>query len=99
MQKILALIMMLAAMLAVGCGDTSVYDANGHVHLRMAQASAADGAIGKTMEAFAQDVKEKSNPQPDQLQACRGRRWRCGGAADPRDGEQDSSGALEVAWC
>lgn len=61
MQKILALIMMLAAMLAVGCGDTSVYDANGHVHLRMAQASAADGAIGKTMEAFAQDVKEKSN--------------------------------------
>lgn len=61
MQKILALIMMLAAMLAVGCGDTSVYDANGHVHLRMAQASAADGAIGKTMEAFAEDVKEKSN--------------------------------------
>lgn len=61
MQKILALIMILAAMLAVGCGDTSVYDANGHVHLRMAQASAADGAIGKTMEAFAQDVKEKSN--------------------------------------
>lgn len=62
MQKIFALIMMLTALLAAGCGsNASVYDEDGHVHLRMAQASAADGAIGKSMETFAQDVREKSN--------------------------------------
>ena len=39
-----------------GCGDRG-----GKVVLRMAQASAQDGAIGKSMDAFAKDVLEKSH--------------------------------------
>lgn len=39
-----------------GCGD-----GGGKVILRMAQASAQDGAIGKSMDAFARDVYEMSN--------------------------------------
>lgn len=44
-----------------GCGKKeSVYDEEGKVYLRMAQASAADGAIGISMEEFAQKVNEES---------------------------------------
>lgn len=61
MQKFIVFILVLTAALAAGCGSAGVYDESGHVHLRMAQTSAADGAIGKSMEAFARDVQEKSN--------------------------------------
>ena len=51
----------LAALAMAGCGkDSSIYDENGKVSLRMAQTSAADGAIGISMEEFAENVKEKS---------------------------------------
>lgn len=45
-----------AAAALTGCGDSG-----GKVVLRMAQASAQDGAIGKSMDAFAKDVLEKSH--------------------------------------
>ncbi|MDY2965365.1 MAG: TRAP transporter substrate-binding protein [Megasphaera massiliensis] len=38
-----------------------MYDADGVAHLRLAQASASDGAIGKSLEIFAKDVYDKSN--------------------------------------
>ena len=45
-----------------GCGKKgTIYEEDGTVHLRMAQASAADGAIGISMEDFAKSVYEKSN--------------------------------------
>ena len=44
-----------------GCGKReTIYEADGTVHLRMAQASAADGAIGISMEDFAKKVYEES---------------------------------------
>ena len=49
------------AMTVAGCGkDSNIYDEDGNVSLRMAQTSAADGAIGISMETFAENVKEKS---------------------------------------
>ena len=62
--KRLAALSMAGIILALavgGCGKNSnIYDENGKVSLRMAQTSAADGAIGISMETFAEDVKEKS---------------------------------------
>lgn len=49
------------SMAVSGCGKSSIYEEDGSVHLRMAQASAADGAIGISMEKFAEEVKEKSD--------------------------------------
>ena len=49
------------AMTVAGCvKDSNIYDEDGNVSLRMAQTSAADGAIGISMETFAENVKEKS---------------------------------------
>lgn len=49
------------AMTVAGCGkDSNIFDEDGNVSLRMAQTSAADGAIGISMETFAENVKEKS---------------------------------------
>ena len=65
MKAKLALIMvgMLSIIcLSVGCGSkASVYDKEGKANLRMAQASAANGAIGISMEKFAKNVEEKSH--------------------------------------
>ena len=62
--KRLAALSMAGIILALavgGCGKNSnIYNENGKVSLRMAQTSAADGAIGISMETFAEDVKEKS---------------------------------------
>lgn len=49
------------SMAVSGCGKSGIYEEDGSVHLRMAQASAADGAIGISMEKFAEEVKEKSD--------------------------------------
>lgn len=46
------------ALMISGCDSA---DSNDHVVLKMAQASAADGAIGISMDAFAKDVFEKTN--------------------------------------
>lgn len=60
-MAVLAAAAVLSALAVTGCGKSSnIYDENGNVQLRMAQASAADGAIGISMEDFAQKVKEKS---------------------------------------
>lgn len=51
----------ISALAVTGCGkNSSIYDEDGKVQLRMAQASAADGAIGISMEKLAERVKEKS---------------------------------------
>lgn len=51
----------ISALAVTGCGkNSSIYDEDGKVQLRMAQASAADGAIGISMENLAERVKEKS---------------------------------------
>ena len=47
----------MTALLLTGCGGQN----DGKITLRMAQASASDGAIGKSMDEFAQEVNEKSN--------------------------------------
>ena len=63
-SKLLSSILLIAslALLVSGCNSkANIYDKNGKAHLRMAQASAANGAIGMSMEAFAKDVNEKSN--------------------------------------
>jgi tripartite ATP-independent transporter DctP family solute receptor len=63
-SKLLSSIFLVAslALLVSGCSSkANIYDKDGKVHLRMAQASAANGAIGMSMEAFAKDVNEKSN--------------------------------------
>lgn len=67
LKKILAATLalsMTAALAACGNGsDTSGAQQSGEggtVELRMAQASAADGAIGLSMDAWADDVKEKT---------------------------------------
>lgn len=58
---VLVSIALLVSLAAVGCGKkSSIYDENNNVQLRMAQASAADGAIGISMEEFAENVKDKS---------------------------------------
>lgn len=49
---------LLSAVVLTGCGDGS---SDGKIILRIAQASAADGAIGISMDKFAKDVEEKSN--------------------------------------
>lgn len=63
MRKALVFLLALGTLLlSAGCGSNkSIYDANGVAHLRMAQASAADGAIGKSLEAFSKNVAEKTN--------------------------------------
>jgi tripartite ATP-independent transporter DctP family solute receptor len=64
MKKILAAA--LAAVMSIGmltgCGaSNSRFSDSGTVQLRMAQASAADGAIGLSIEEYARLVNEKSN--------------------------------------
>lgn len=57
-----AFLMTSVCWMLAGCGKQGdIYKENGTVQLRMAQASAADGAIGISMEKFAEDVKEASN--------------------------------------
>lgn len=60
MKKKMGLIGVLLASLAIvsGCGDNSK---EGVITLRMAQASAADGAIGISMDKFAKELSERSN--------------------------------------
>lgn len=61
LAAILALFLTVSWMMS-GCGKNgNIYDEDGTVHLRMAQASAADGAIGISMEKFAEEVKEASD--------------------------------------
>ena len=58
----MGLLLLGTLVLSAGCGgNKSVYDADGVAHLRLAQASASDGAIGKSLEIFAKDVYDKSN--------------------------------------
>lgn len=58
----ISLVLMSAVLLMGGCGkDGNIYGEDGTVHLRMAQASAADGAIGISMEEFAASVAEASD--------------------------------------
>ncbi len=47
----------MTALLLTGCGGQK----DGKITLRMAQASASDGAIGKSMDEFAKELNEKSN--------------------------------------
>ena len=63
MRRILTGLLLLGMLiLSAGCGSNkNIYDADGVAHLRLSQASAADGAIGKSLEIFAKDVYEKSN--------------------------------------
>lgn len=68
-KRVLGLVMaaVMVASSLVGCGGTSSNggsQASGDkIELRLAQASAADGAIGQSLEKFAEVVKEKSGGQ------------------------------------
>ncbi len=54
--KLLSGVVLLSALALSACGDQS----NGKIILRMAQASASDGAIGISMDEFARQVNEKT---------------------------------------
>ena len=55
--KLLSGVVLLSALALSACGDQS----NGKIILRMAQASASDGAIGISMDEFARQVNEKTD--------------------------------------